>query len=133
MLQSGCIQLTLTGERRIVMPIATTASFESGMLKPTEPLSLPEHSIVHLVIASSGELDRISHRSRQIAEALDRWLDHSEAEVVSAPVEDANSLAHLDDELDRLLDEIDRKTSHLSEEEIESLADDAVEAMRGAG
>lgn len=119
------------------MPITATATFESGLLRPTEPLNLPDRSLVHLVIASPEERDAISISSRHLAARLKEWLPNSGTQVVSAPSSDPATLARLDLELDQLLDEIDRETANsqsstrLSAEEIESLVSEATEALRG--
>ena len=52
-----------------------TATFEDGVLKPSEPLQLPPHSRVRLVVQpmeDGGEEAR-----RQAWEALERFWQHS--------------------------------------------------------
>ena len=110
------------------MPIATKAVYESGLLRPLEPLSLPERSVVDVTIASPVADERGTGRSAKLSEALRNWASTTEVQVVSAP-RGANA-GHLDRELDELLEEVRERTSHLGEEEVETLADEACQAAR---
>ncbi len=115
------------------MPIATTAVFESGMLRPTEPLALPEHSLVHLVIVTPTQREAVLDHASKLTRALAQWRSKSEVGVLSAPATEGAQARELDDEFDRLLDEIGTHTADLPTEEVEALAAEACRAARDGG
>jgi predicted DNA-binding antitoxin AbrB/MazE fold protein len=68
--------------------MSTTPSFqavyENGVLRPLEPLALPEHQVVSLTILPAGTANDVAsaNPSRQ-ADVLEAWLD----EVSRLPLE----------------------------------------------
>ena len=112
------------------MPIATTAVFESGILKPTEPLALPEHALVHLVIAVPAQREAVSNHAAKLTRALTEWRSQNDVRVLSAPTAETRQVRARDDELDRLLDEIGRHAAGLPGDEVEAIAAEACRAAR---
>jgi predicted DNA-binding antitoxin AbrB/MazE fold protein len=110
------------------LPASISAVYEDGFLKPVQPLALPEHQRVRVIVVPA-EPDPA--RVRWLYEQADEWLAQQPAEAIHqpAPLSPATR-ARLDAEFDDLLVEIRQITAGLSEVEIAARVDNARRAVR---
>lgn len=108
------------------------AVYENGLLRPLQPLSLPERAQVYLTISLSEPLQAdVEARLQEMHRQADEWLAQQPQGAVRPPRRlSAAAQARLDAELEALLAEVDASMGDVSEEEVAALANEAVQAVR---
>jgi len=112
------------------MPIK--AVYERGLLRPLQPLLLPERAQVYvMVIPNESQQPPVEESLRQMHARADEWLAHQPPDAVRAPRPlSPAAKARLDAELDQLLAEADASAGDATEETIAALVNEAVHAVR---
>lgn len=109
-----------------------TAIYESGMLKPHQPLALREHQEVQiLVLTAESPVVSPAERLSEVRTKLDTWrAAHPPAPMRDIPPLSPRQRARLDADFDELLSDLRRYSQGDTDEEIARAVDDAVEAVR---
>lgn len=104
------------------MAKAIVATYENGILKPTERLPLDEHQRVLVVVVpltSGMEYKPDAARVARMREQVEVWLSQQATDAVREPLALVpETEQHLDDEFDAALAAIRARASRFSEEQI---------------
>ena len=108
------------------------AVYEHGLLRPLQPLFLPERAQVYvIVVPSEPQQPPVEERLRQMHARADEWLANQPRDAVRAPRPlSPTTRAKLDAELGRLLAEVDASMGDVPDETITALVNEAAHAVR---
>jgi len=108
------------------------AVYEHGLLRPLQPLFLPERALVYItVVPSEPQQPSVEERLRQMHTQVDDWLARQPQDAVRSPRPlSPAAKARLDAELDQLLAEVDASMGDAADEMIAVLVNEAVHAVR---
>ncbi len=113
-------------------PMPIEAIYERGLIRPLQPLVLPERTQVYVfVVPSESQPPLTTGRLQQMHALADEWLAHQPKDAVRPPRPlSPVGKARLDAELDDLLAEVDLSMRDGAEEAIVELVDEAADAAR---
>ncbi len=116
------------------MATAIIATYENGLLKPSEKLPLREHAQVLVVVVPLSppiEYAPDATRVAKMREQAETWLSQQPAGLVREPVALSSETAqHLDDEFDAALAAIRARASRFNEKQIIADIEAAIAEVR---